>query len=43
MTIYITSGASNDLKQANQIAREYLKLFEDYTQDDLSELTKKRY
>lgn len=38
--IYITSGASNDLKQANQIAREYLKLFEDYTQDDLSELTK---
>ena len=38
--IYITSGASNDLKQANQIAREYFKLFEDYTQDDVSELTK---
>lgn len=33
----ITAGASNDLKQANKLAREYFKLFEDYYDDSPSE------
>ena len=38
--IYITAGASNDLKQANVLAREYFKLFEDYNADEVSDITK---
>lgn len=38
--IYITAGASNDLKQANVLAREYFKLFEDYNVDEVSDITK---
>jgi cell division protease FtsH len=38
--IYITAGASNDLKQANVLAREYFKLFEDYSTEELSDITR---
>ena len=38
--IYITTGASNDLKQANVLAREYFKLFEDYNSDEVTDITK---
>ena len=38
--LYITAGASNDLKQANLIAREYFKLFEDYSTDEVSDITR---
>lgn len=38
--IYITAGASNDLKQANVLAREYFKLFEDYNSDEVTDITK---
>lgn len=40
--LYITTGASNDIKQANLLAREYFKLFEDYSLDDLSDVSKTR-
>ena len=40
--IDITTGASNDLKQANKLAREYFKLFEDYSSDDLSDIARSR-
>ena len=38
--ISVTTGASNDLKQANNLARQYFKLFEDFTPEDPSESTK---
>ena len=40
--IDITAGASNDLKQANNLAREYFKLFEDYSSDNLSDIAQAR-
>ena len=43
-SIKITAGASNDLLQANRIARQYIKLFEIYLNDEnrniLSDSTK---
>ena len=38
--ISVTTGASNDIKQANLLARDYFKVFEDYTYDDMSDITK---
>ena len=34
----ITAGAAGDIQQANALARKYLKLFEDYTDDQLSDI-----